>query len=143
MRQRATVCETKGKEAVIIVARATMCEGCEKHGCEGHCELTGLLSTGSKFKTRALNKIGAEVGNIVEVETSSSRVLGYAALVFILPIIVAGVFYYIASTFFDAEGPALLCALGGFVITFALIAVIDRIKRKKAPDIEIVSIVKS
>ena len=144
MRQRAVVLETDGKEAVIEVSRATMCDGCEKHGgCEGHCEITGLLSTGGKMKTRALNRIGASVGDTVEVETESGRVLGYAALVFILPIIMCGVFYFAADALFEAEFAPVVGALIGFVLTFAGIAVFDRAKRKKEPDIVIVDLVSS
>ena len=143
MRQRATVLETNGKEAVIEVSRATMCDGCEKHGgCEGHCEITGLLSTGGKMKTRAKNTLGAEVGDTVEVETASSKVLGYAALVFVLPIIVAGILYFAADSVWHTESAGLIGAAVGFVLTFAVIAAVDRVKRKKEPDIEIVDIVK-
>ena len=142
MRQRAVVLEVSGKEAVIEVSRATMCDGCEKHGgCEGHCEITGLLSTGGKMKTRALNKIGASVGDTVEVETESKKILGYAALVFILPIIMCGVFYFAADALFEAEYAPAIGAAVGFVLTFAGIAVVDRIKGKKEPDIVIVDIV--
>ena len=144
MRQRAVVLEVNGREAVIEVSRATMCDGCEKHGgCEGHCEITGLLSTGGKMKTRALNKIGASAGDTVEVETESGRVLGYAALVFILPIIVCGLFYFAADAMFEAEYAPAIGAAAGFLLTFAGIAVIDRIKGRKEPDIVIVDIVKS
>ena len=143
MRQRAVILEKKGKEAIIEVSRATMCDGCEKHGgCEGHCEITGLLSTGGKMKTRAQNGIGADIGDTVEVETASKKVLGYAALVFILPIVMCGVFYFVFGKIFGTQAYALIGAGAGFVLTFAGIAVFDRIKQKNAPDIEIVDIVK-
>ena len=142
MRQRAVVLEVDGKEALIEVSRATMCDGCEKHGgCEGHCEITGLLSTGGKMKTRASNKIGAKVGDTVEVETESRKVLGYAALVFILPLLVACAGYIIASNVWNTEGAGLIGAAVGFVLTFAGIVIFDRTKIKKTPEIEIVDIV--
>lgn len=142
MRQRAVVLETNGKEAVIEVSRATMCDGCEKHGgCDGKCEITGLLSTGGKMKTKAKNALGAAVGDTVEVETESKKVLGYAALVFILPLVVAVVGYIVADSVWHTEASGLIGAAVGFVLTFAGIAVFDRTKRKKEPDIEIVDIV--
>ena len=142
MRQRAVVLEVNGKEAVIEVSRATMCDGCEKHGgCEGHCEITGLLSHGGKMKTRALNTLGAKVGDTVEVETASRKVLGYAAIVFILPLIVACAGYLVASNVWDTESAGLIGAAVGFLLTFAGIVIFDRTKRKKAPEIEIVDIV--
>lgn len=140
MRQRAVVLETDGREAVIEVSRATMCDGCEKHGgCEGHCEITGILSTGGKMKTRAYNGIGAEPGDRVEVETESSRVLGYAALVFILPVIMAGLFWYLGGRMFGTGAASAVSGFAGFAVTFIGIAVFDRIKGKRTPDIKIVS----
>jgi len=142
MRQKAVVLEVNGREAVIEVSRATMCDGCEKHGgCEGHCEITGLVANGGKMKTRAENSFGAKVGDTVEVETESGRVLGYAALVFLLPILVCGAFYFVAERLVSEGLYAVLAAVGGFVLTFAGIALFDRSKKKKTPDIKIVNIV--
>lgn len=140
MRQRAVVLETKGNIAVIEVSRASMCDGCEKNGgCSGHCDLSGIVSTGGKMTARAENKIGAVAGDKVEVETESSRVLGYAALVFLLPILICAAFYAAANTFTRNDGIAVLAAVFGFIATFAGIAVFDRKIAKKKPDIVIVS----
>lgn len=145
MQQRATVLEADGKIAVIKVSRASMCEGCHKMsgdgGCGGHCEITGLVAGNGKTMTaRAQNSIGAAVGDRVEVESDSGRVIGYAALVFILPIIVCGLFYWLGSLIFDSTLGSVLVSVVGFVLTFALIAVFDKIKRNMLPDIKITKI---
>ena len=98
MRCRATVLKTEGNIAEIEVRRATMCEGCEKSGgCGGHCDITGIVASGGKMTAKAYNKIGAAAGDTVEVETESSRVLAYAALVFLLPLVIGGIFFAAAS----------------------------------------------
>lgn len=139
MRQRAVVLETKGNIAVIEVSRSTMCDGCEKNsGCAGHCDITGIMSAGNKMKAKAENVIGAAVGETVEIETESSRVLGYAALVFLVPIVMCAVFYQIVLSLFHDQAAAVGGAAAGFVLTFALIAIIDRKIAKRTPDIKIV-----
>ncbi|MBE6626091.1 MAG: hypothetical protein E7628_02765 [Ruminococcaceae bacterium] len=146
MQQRATVLETDGKIAVIKVSRASMCEGCHKlggdGGCGGHCEITGLVAGNGKTMTaRAQNNIGAVAGDKVEVESDSGRVIGYAALVFILPIVVCGLFYWLGSMVFDSTLGAVLSAAAGFALSFFGIAVFDKMKRNKLPDIKITRII--
>ncbi len=146
MQQRAVVLETDGKIAVIEVSRASMCEGCHKlsgdGGCGGHCEITGLVAGNGKTMTaRAQNNIGAAAGDRVEVESDSGRVMWYAALVFILPIIVCGLFYYFGDMIFDTTLGAVISAAVGFVLSFVGIAVFDRAKKDKLPDIKITKII--
>lgn len=146
MIERAVVVETEGKIAIIEVSRSSMCEGCHKMsgdgGCAGHCEISGLVAgNGKTLRTRALNTVGAAVGDKVQVETDSGRVIGYAALVFILPIVVCALFYYLGNLLFQGMTGAVLSAVLGFALSFVGIAIFDRIKRKKLPDIRIADII--
>ena len=143
MRQRAVVIRTEGKIAEIEVSRTSMCDGCQKNGgCEHHCELTGLIAgSGKNMKTTAQNRIGARAGDTVEVETESTKVLGYAALVFLMPIVLCTVFYFLAEAVFASETAGLIAAAAGFVFAFLGISVFDRFKKKSLPDIVIADIV--
>lgn len=139
MRQRAVVVEVNNGIAVIEVRRSSMCEGCHKmSGCGGHCDLSGIIANDKKMRTKARNVINAGVGDLVEIESEDKKVLGYAALVFILPILICAAFYFIGSSLLGGEVAGLICAAAGFVITFVLIAAVDRAVGKKAPDIVIV-----
>lgn len=144
MRQKAVVIETEGKIAEIEVSRASMCDGCQKNGgCEHHCELSGLIAgSGKQMKTTAQNRIGAKAGDTVEVETESTKVLGYAALVFLMPIFVCAVFYFLAEAVFVSETAGVIAAAAGFVLAFLGISFFDRRKKKSLPDIVIVDIVR-
>jgi sigma-E factor negative regulatory protein RseC len=140
MRQRAVVLETEGKTATVAVSRSSMCAGCEKSaGCGGHCEIHGLIDLGDhKMTARAKNPIGAVPGDTVEIETKSGTVLSYAALVFILPLAVASLFFWLGSLLFTAEAAPYAAAAAGFALTFVFVALFDRSRRKKGPDITIV-----
>ena len=140
MRQKARVIESHGRTATVAVSRRTMCEGCEKNGsCGSHCDLTGIIARDPSMKTEARNPIGAEAGDLVEVETDSSRVLGYAALVFLVPIAVCALFYFLAVRWIGPGLPGVIGAAVGFLLTFAGIAVYDRSLRKRSPEIVIVA----
>ena len=102
MRQSATVVSTKGNIAEIRVERASMCDGCVHKNCDSHtCAAGGLLGAGKTMVTRAYNEIGARAGDVVTVETATKKVLSYAALVFLMPILVCAVFYAIGNAVFQ------------------------------------------
>ncbi len=143
MRQKAVVLSVnENKRAMIEVSRAAMCDGCHKSGdCGGGCAIVGLVSNGNKMQAEAVNLVSAEVGDVVEVETESKLVLAYAALVFILPIFVCALFYFIGTFFRAAEWIPYLWAAVGFVMSFAAIAIWDKCARKTRCDIRIVNII--
>ena len=89
------------------------------------------------------NKLGAKVGDTVEIESESGVILSYAALVFILPIAVCALFYYITYSIFGTESAGVIGAAAGFVLCFAGIAVFDRTRKNKKKDIKIVEIKKN
>ena len=89
------------------------------------------------------NKLGAKVGDTVEIESESGVILSYAALVFILPIAVCALFYYITYSIFGTESAGVIGAAAGFVLCFAGIAVFDRTRKNKKKDNKIVEIKKN
>ena len=143
MRQSATVVSTKGNIAEIRVERASMCDGCVHKNCDSHtCAAGGLLGTGKTMVTRAYNEIGAEAGDVVTVETATKKVLSYAALVFLMPILVCAVFYAIGNAVFQNRIGAYGMAGGGFVLSFLAIAAVERHIERRRPDIVIRAVVK-
>lgn len=141
MEQRVKVTGKDGRYAIISVSRSTMCEGCHKEdGCGGHCELSGIMGDNKTVEARAVNEVGAAVGDTVEVETESRTVLFYAGLVFLAPILMAVMFYSIANGMFASDGISVGAAAAGFALTFLGIALYDRKKKTQAPTIRIVRI---
>ncbi len=143
MLQRAKVVEVKDKYAVIEISRRSMCAGCEKSGdCGGHCDISGIIATDNKTRAEAENAVGAQVGDIVEADMAESDVLKYAALVFILPIVVCALMYLLSRRLFPAiESAPYIGAAVGFVLTFVGIAIFDKKRRcQHKVDITIVKI---
>ncbi len=144
MTQKATVLEIHGKTASVLVRRSSMCEGCEKKdGCASSCLAGNLMGANQTMTALASNDAGAGVGDTVEIESGSRTVLSYAALIFLFPILVCAAFYAVGMAFSLGEGTSLLLAGIGFVVSFLLIILFDRLtaKRKKdRPDIRITRI---
>ncbi|NLK39510.1 MAG: SoxR reducing system RseC family protein, partial [Clostridiales bacterium] len=96
MRRRAKVVEG-GEIATIEIMRSSACDGCHKNG--GGCVSCDIFGLNKTITAKAENRVGAAAGDRVIIETESGRVIGYAAVVFLLPIVVALALYFAAGLF--------------------------------------------
>lgn len=141
MRSEGRVVSIDGKYAVVATERRAACEGCHKRNEDGSCSVCTLLGGESRLDTRALNRAGAAVGDIVALESSSGRMLGYAALVFLLPCVLAIAVYAIFSRFIDSETVLSLSALGGFAAGLAAAALYSRFCARGRIDVVITEVI--
>lgn len=74
------------QHAVISVPRKSACG----HDCE---ECAGCGISGTAIRAKAINTVGAEVGQKVVVESSTEKMLGIVALVYVTPIVLFFVGY--------------------------------------------------
>ena len=72
--------------AIISVPRKSACG----HDCE---ECAGCGISGTAIRARAINTVGASVGQKVVVESSTEKMLGIVALVYVTPIVLFFVGY--------------------------------------------------
>ena len=104
MTEKATVVEIKDKSrAIVEVQRSSACEGCHKKAENGECSVCSLLGGDKAFRAEVLNPVGARIGDVVTVESSGGRMLFYAALIFIFPILLSLAAYFAAGCFLDSE----------------------------------------
>lgn len=129
-----------GRLAKVRVSRKTMCDGCSKSDCEGSCEIGSLFGANKTADASAENSIGAEIGDIVEVEIRDSNLLATAALVFILPVVLSIISYCIAKACCAAESTAIITTFAVFVLCFAVIILVDRFILRGRTSLQIVNI---
>ena len=135
--------EIRGKRAIVETQRLSACEGCHK-ATEGEgCSVCTLLGGNRTLRTEAENRIGARVGDRVVIESRTSRMLWYAALVFLCPIVLAILAYVLASALSMISLWQALFPLFAFVGTFLGIFVYSKSVQKKRCDVEITEIVGS
>jgi len=68
------------QHAIISVPRKSACG----HDCE---ECAGCGISGTAIRARAINAVGAKIGQKVVVESSTEKMLGIVALVYLTPIV--------------------------------------------------------
>ena len=129
MQEFGTVVETDGKYAIVEVRRKSACEGCHK-GAEG-CDACSLFIADAKHRVSAENRVGALAGDRVMLEAASGRILCYAFLVFILPLLIAGTVYAISSLLTTEGYAVLFAALAMFCAYFVIGKTSTRLEKKK------------
>ena len=129
MTQTATVTALSGGDGRVelTIARQTACG----HGCES-CGRCG----GEKLVVRAASDVPVDVGDQVEVY-SDSRVLGFAAVVYLGPVALFLLGYLLPASL--PEPWRYLCGGAGFVLGLAAAVACDRlVQRKRAPAYRVV-----
>lgn len=139
MRQIATVIEG-GQIATVEIMRSSACDGCHKRQ-GGGCVTCDIFGMNRKMTAKAKNEAGAKAGDRVVVETASGRVLGYAAFVFLFPIIMGLIFYFAADAFDMSNPIPYVSSFAGFALSFVIIYFTVNKIAKNRNDIIIVSIV--
>ena len=111
-----------GGYAEISVPRKSACG----HDCE---ECAGCGMTGAAIKARARNDIGAQPGDKVVVESSTKKIVGVVARVYVLPVVLFLLGYFLSEGL--AEGMRYAIAVATFVVSFIPCVLYDRHARKK------------
>ncbi len=111
-----------GGYAEISVPRKSACG----HDCE---ECAGCGMTGAAIKARAKNGIGAQPGDKVVVESSTKKIFGVVALVYVLPVVLFLLGYFLSKGL--SEGARYAIAIAAFAVSFIPCVLYDRHARKK------------
>ena len=127
-----------GEDAVIEISRKSACEMCHETGSA--CTACNIFTSSKKASARAQNAIGANVGDIVEVESKETTILGFAAIVFLLPIAIPLILYLIFQTNMTI---AVTVAVAAFLITSIAVYFVSKRYEKKKPVLKITKILKS
>lgn len=129
MTQIATVKRLMGNQkAEVLVRRQSACG----HDCAS-CGGCGPESA-AQVTVVADNALGARLGDTVQVESESGRVLGMAAALYLVPLVLLFVGYFLATGLFGLGETAgfavgLLCLVAGFAANWLL----DRRIRARRP----------
>lgn len=126
MTQNAVVRRLVAGQAEIEVRRVSACgHSCEE--CGGGC--SELVRTGPVV-VLADNPLNAQPGDKVVVESSTRSILGFAAVVYLLPLVLFFAGYFIAGALGAGEGAALAWGGGCFAASIAVAVLVDRRAKK-------------
>lgn len=140
MQTKATVIRIENGMTIVEVERQVACDGCHKNKDGEGCSICSLTGCSRKFEATASNTLGAKVGDVVTVSTETEKVLWYAALVFMLPLIVGVAFYFVSGLLFEGEIFRYISLVFGFVLSVFFVWLYAKAVASKRLDVEIVEI---
>ena len=115
---------TAPDKVVVEVLRGT--------ACGDDCESCGVCHYASKIRVEATNGVGAQLGDRVEIEARTSRILGAAVLVYVVPFILFFIGYAIAASFSLGEGMCMLVSFAAFGVGMGVAVAVGR-RQKNNP----------
>ena len=111
--------------AEVAVTRTTACGG----NC-GNCESCIFQS---ELKAVAKNRISAQPGQRVLIESKSSKVFGAAILVYIMPLLFFLLGFAVAYSFGAAEGVCVAVSFAALALGAAVMVASQKLKKNKDP----------
>ena len=106
----------------------------QRTACGHSCEDCGGCAAGSReLLVRARNPLEARKGELVSISTRTARVLGAAALVYALPLLLMLAAAILCAALGGSQTGCALSALGALVLGSAAAVLVGRARQRKAP----------
>lgn len=134
MTEQGVVLSVNEKFAKVRVGRNSACASC------GKC---GMTENQKHVDFFASNEVGADVGDVVTLDIPETNSARLALVAYCIPLIPALVLFFVAITLNWAIWLAAVLFTAGLVVGFAVVAVIDRIRKHKWMETPIITAVVS
>lgn len=138
MKATGVVIENCGKNAKVRCVRESACSSC--HNCEakGECHVELIFGNQkSEIVVEAQNAVGAKVDDRVELVSASAPTLFVSLMIFVMPIVITAMLYFLFNLFVASVVAVSLMLLFSFVCVFVLMCQIMNMFVKKNFTIEI------
>ncbi len=122
MEQRAKVISVSGNQAIIEVRRKTACG----HDCD-NCH--GCSSPDETIRVSAFNECNAKNGDDVIITSSSKQILGLAALLYIMPLVLMFLGYILST---GSEAVKITFSLLGLLMGIGICFLVSQKMKKGA-----------
>ena len=128
------VTETYKSYARVTSQRSSACASCNNCGGKGACHAQLVFGNQDELVTiTADNKLGAKVGDMVELESSTSVTLFMCFLAFVFPIVLSANLYYVLNKIIGHSNVLPLLMIAVFVICFVItVFAVNCFVKKKA-----------
>ncbi len=122
MTERGVVAKVRKGKATVRFDRKSACD---------QCHMCAVTRDGMKVEIVIDNKLGANVGDFVEVEMSEKFVLTSAVIVYLIPLALTAIGVGVGSVL--SELVQILLSIGGLVLGFVIAFLIDKFYVRKRP----------
>lgn len=123
MNQIGYVYEIKGKDALVQVKRVSACgENCAD--CSSACEMPSV-------QVSMPNALNAKIGDEIEIRSESKKVLKYALIIYLVPLVImlgtiAISNYYFKSAGYTSDAYSLVAGIMSLAVSHFILKYIDK-----------------
>ncbi len=122
--ETAEVTEIKGDRAVVQMEVGGQCRHC---GARFACSAMG----GSLRQVTVHNSIQVEIGDRVEIGYQSKIRMLFASAIFVFPILMAIIGYFLGKPHYGTEGSGIIGSIAGLIVAFTMLWVLNRVVERK------------
>lgn len=121
----------------VRIRRASACASA--HNC-GSCDHCSFMENAPEILVEAEDACGARPGDTVTVESATGKVLGAAAVLYLMPLGLFFLGYFLGGSLGWKEGMAIALGGGGFVIGLLIALVLDCYRKKHALSVRVIAV---
>ena len=121
----------------VRIRRASACASA--HNC-GSCDHCSFMENAPEIRVEAENSCDARPGDTVTVESAARKVLGAAAVLYLLPLTLFFLGYFLGSGLGWNEGAAIALGGSGFAIGLLIALMLDRYRKKHALSVRVMAV---
>ena len=133
MTERGKVVDIKGKKAIVRMERRASCKDCKMCGFGANDKFVDLVADNDK---------NAQIGDTVELTFSTNMVVKAMGVIYVLPIILAGISLVITTALQLSEWLQLGIALGSLLTCVLFVYLAEKFFRKKKYSPVIINVIK-
>lgn len=129
MNKLGIITDIKDDEALVMVAKSESCgTSC---GCGALTRMAGEMAKDDHHYIKVKNSINAKIGDPVNIEFATNKLLSTSALIYLLPLIMLVVGIIIGNRIQGQNASDLISFIVGFVALVASYLVLSMIDKKK------------
>lgn len=126
MKEKATVIKKENGQSLVKIIRMSACSHCDEK-----CMLADDSHDMEEMEVLVNDPVGAEVGNMVELEMGAKPILFSAFIVYLVPLISLIAGYFIGSSWFsslaaNSEIAGILGSVVSFFLSFLILRAFDK-----------------
>lgn len=133
MTERGKVVDIKGKKAIVRMERRASCKDCNMCGFGANDKFVDLVAENDK---------NAVVGDYVELTFSTKMVARAISVIYVLPVILAGISLIITTALELGEWLQLIIAIGALLSCVLFVYLAEKFFRKKKYSPVIINVIK-
>lgn len=128
MNKIGVITDIKNNDAIVMIAQTASCGNC---GCSGKTRKDGEMCDDDKKFVKVNNSINGEVGDPVNIEFKTSKMLKTSIMLYFIPMLLFVIGIFVGNTLKKGDIISFGSGVLFMIISFVILSFIDKKKNKE------------